>query len=147
MYGQWLTSGLTFALRVIRAGGDGHRICYKQPDAFFYKYSVPPHIFPSAVPLGPLIAFPRRQASGEMSHFIVALPSHRTFYRKLPKETAWHFCRNCENWPQAAYEERDNHYPPHEFCRRCIQKHRDERCEWANVELSQARFYRGTGDY
>src|SRR5688572_10690673 len=98
-------------------------------------------------PFWDVYRFPHRQASGEMSHFIVALPSHRTFYRKLPKETAWHFCRNCENWPHAGYEERDNHNPPHEFCRGCIQKHRDERCEWANVELSPARSYRGTGDY
>ena len=32
----------------------------------------------------------------------------RTFYRKLPHENVWHFCRKCENWPQFGYGERED---------------------------------------
>ena len=87
------------------------------------------------------VVFPRRQAS-ENDHFNVGVRLHRTFYRKLPDEQAWHFCRNCPSWPRAGYEERDNRNPPHEFCRGCIEMHHEETCDWANVELSPARSYR-----
>ena len=46
----------------------------------------------------------------------------RTFYRKLPHENVWHFCRKCENWPQFGYGERedaDSHSMT--FCPQCIQ--------------------------
>ena len=61
----------------------------------------------------------------------------RTFYRKLPHENVWHFCRKCENWPQFGYGERedtDSHSVT--FCARCIEHHRTSHCEWLHLELS-----------
>jgi len=61
----------------------------------------------------------------------------RTFYRKLPHETVWHFCRKCENWPQFGYgERRDTDSHSATFCSRCIQHHRTSHCEWLHLELS-----------
>ena len=61
----------------------------------------------------------------------------RTFYRKLPHEDLWHFCRKCENWPQFGYGERyDTDSRPSAFCPRCIQHHRTSRCEWLHLEVS-----------
>ena len=61
----------------------------------------------------------------------------RTFYRKLPHENVWHFCRNCENWPQFGYGERkDIDFHSATFCPRCIQHHRESQCEWVHLELS-----------
>jgi hypothetical protein len=49
----------------------------------------------------------------------------RTFYRKLPHENVWHFCRECENWPQFGYGERDDTDSRSvTFCARCIEHHR-----------------------
>ena len=31
-----------------------------------------------------------------------------TFYRKLPHENVWQFCRKRENWPQFGYGEREH---------------------------------------
>ena len=63
----------------------------------------------------------------------------RTFYRKLPHEDFWHFCRKCENWPQFGYGERDvTDSRPSVFCPRCIQHHRGSQCEWLHLELSAA---------
>jgi hypothetical protein len=61
-------------------------------------------------------------------------PVAKTYYRKLPRDNVWHFCTNCENWPQSRYEQRDNSDPPNSFCADCIQKHRDGKCEWLNEE-------------
>ena len=61
-------------------------------------------------------------------------PVAKAYYRKLPRDNVWHFCRNCENWPQSRYEQRDNSDPPNSFCADCIQKHRDGKCEWLNEE-------------
>jgi hypothetical protein len=62
----------------------------------------------------------------------------RTFYRKLPHEDLWHFCRKCENWPQFGYGERyDTDSRPSALCPRCIQHHRTSRCEWLHLEMSQ----------
>lgn len=64
----------------------------------------------------------------------------RTFYRKLPHENVWHFCRKCENWPQFGYGERkDTDCHSLDFCPRCIQHHRTSQCEWLHVELSPDR--------
>jgi hypothetical protein len=61
----------------------------------------------------------------------------RTFYRKLPHEDLWHFCRKCENWPQFGYGERyDTDSRPSALCPRCIQHHRTSRCEWLHLEVS-----------
>ena len=106
------------------------------------KIQRPPVTYP-AVPPGTCSSPSRVGKRPRMRHFNVALRLHRTFYRKLPDEQVWHFCRNCPNWPRAGYEERDNRNPPHEFCRGCIEMHHEEACEWANVELSPARSYRG----
>jgi hypothetical protein len=43
-------------------------------------------------------------------------------------------CSNCENWPKAAYEERDSVNPPPEFCPICIQSQRRQCCMWARTE-------------
>ena len=61
----------------------------------------------------------------------------RTFYRKLPHENVWHFCRKCENWPQFGYGEHDD-TDSHSviFCIRCIEHHRTSQCEWLHLELS-----------
>lgn len=61
-------------------------------------------------------------------------PVTKTYYRKLPRESVWHFCGNCENWPRSGYEQRDSSDPPNSFCAGCIQKHRDGKCEWLNEE-------------
>jgi hypothetical protein len=61
-------------------------------------------------------------------------PVTKTFYRKLPSENVWHFCRNCEHWPRSGYEQRDSSDPPYSFCNGCIQKHRDGKCEWFHEE-------------
>jgi hypothetical protein len=46
----------------------------------------------------------------------------RTFYRKLPHENVWHFCRKWENWPHFGYGERkDTESHSVTFCTRCIQ--------------------------
>ncbi len=66
-------------------------------------------------------------------------PVTKTFYRKLPRESVWHFCRNCEHWPQSSYEQRDSSDPPYSFCNGCIQKHRDGKCEWFHEEASPAK--------
>ena len=61
----------------------------------------------------------------------------RTFYRKLPHENLWHFCRKCENWPQFGYGERDD--PDRHlviFCVPCIEHLRTSQCEWLHLELS-----------
>jgi hypothetical protein len=63
----------------------------------------------------------------------------KTFYRKRPQERAWHFCSNCENWPEAAYEERDSLNPPPEFCPTCIQNQRQQGCLWARMDASRNR--------
>ena len=63
-------------------------------------------------------------------------PVTKTLYRKLPRENVWHFCRNCEHWPQSGYEQRDSSDPPYSFCNGCIQKHRDGKCEWFHEEGS-----------
>jgi hypothetical protein len=61
----------------------------------------------------------------------------RTFYRKLPHENVWHFCRNCENWPHFGYGERnDTDSHPVTFCPKCIHHHRASECEWLHLELS-----------
>lgn len=61
----------------------------------------------------------------------------RTFYRKLPHEKVWHFCRKCENWPQFGYGEReDTDCRSLIFCPRCIEHHRTSHCEWVHLELS-----------
>jgi hypothetical protein len=63
----------------------------------------------------------------------------RTFFRKLPHEDSWHFCRKCENWPQFGYGERDEtDSRPSAFCPRCIQHHHASQCEWLHLELSAA---------
>jgi hypothetical protein len=60
----------------------------------------------------------------------------RTFYRKLPHEDFWHFCRQCENWPQFGYGERDDTDSiSSAFCPRCIQHHRSSQCEWLHLEM------------
>jgi len=63
-------------------------------------------------------------------------PVTKTFYRKLPSEKVWHFCRNCEHWPRSGYEQRDSSDPPYSFCNGCIQMHRDGKCEWFHEEAS-----------
>jgi hypothetical protein len=63
----------------------------------------------------------------------------KTFYRKLPRENVWHFCRNCEHWPQSSFEQRDSSDPPYSFCNGCIQMHRDGKCEWFHEEASPPR--------
>lgn len=63
----------------------------------------------------------------------------KTFYRKLPRENVWHFCRNCEHWPRSGFEQRDSSDPPYSFCNGCIQMHRDGKCEWFNEEASPPR--------
>ena len=63
----------------------------------------------------------------------------RTFYRKLPHENVWHFCRKCENWPQFGYGERDDADSRWVICPRCIQHHRTGQCEWLHLELSPDR--------
>jgi hypothetical protein len=61
----------------------------------------------------------------------------RTFYRKLPHENVWHFCRKCENWPHFGYGERnDTDSHPVTFCPKCIHHHRASECEWLHLELS-----------
>ena len=69
----------------------------------------------------------------------------RTFYRKLPHEHVWHFCRNCESWPQFGYGERkDTDFHSATFCPKCIQHHRASQCEWVHLELSpDPRFPQG----
>ncbi len=115
----------------------------KQPDAFLQIQGPPFHIARKPL-LGPSNRFPERQASGKR-----VTSSWRYRHTEL----------STENYPtrqsgisagivRIGLEQvtrRENHNPPHEFCRDCIQKHRDERCEWANVELSPARFYRELG--
>lgn len=59
----------------------------------------------------------------------------RTFYRKSNLTDIWHFCRECESWPQRYYEETADP-PVIGFCLSCIQKHRDERCQSAYLEES-----------
>jgi hypothetical protein len=66
-------------------------------------------------------------------------PVTKTLYRKLPRENVWHFCRNCEHWPQSGFEQRDSSDPPYSFCNGCIQMHRDGKCEWFNEEASPPR--------
>jgi hypothetical protein len=63
-------------------------------------------------------------------------PVTKTFYRKRPRESVWHFCINCEHWPRSGYEQRDSLDPPYSFCNGCIQKHRDGKCEWFHEEAS-----------
>ena len=145
VYGHQLTSGLNFAPHATEREAMDTVFATKQPDAFL-QVQRPPFTYPAVPPGTGPIAF-RLGKRPRRSYFIVAQPTHQTFYRKLPNETAWHFCRNCEKWPHAGFEERDNYNPPHEFCHDCIKKHRDERCEWANIELSSARSYRRAGDY
>ena len=61
----------------------------------------------------------------------------KTFYRKLPHEDFWHFCRKCENWPQFGYGERDEtDSASSALCLRCIQYHRSNQCEWLHLEMS-----------
>jgi hypothetical protein len=117
----------------------------KQPDAFITNTASALHT--PAVPPGAVHSLSRIGKRPRNGLPLVAPSSHRTLYRKLPTEPLWHFCRNCQNWPRAGYEERDNQNPPLKFCRNCLEMHHEERCEWANVELSAARSYRGIGDY
>jgi len=124
-------------------GGDGHRICYQATGRLLYNTAFTLTHIP-AVPPGTCSSPSRVGKRPRMRHFNLALSLQRTFYRKLRDEQVWHFCRNCPNWPRAGYEERDNRNPPHEFCRGCIEMHHEETCEWANVELSPARSYRGS---
>jgi hypothetical protein len=56
----------------------------------------------------------------------------RTFYRRSTLTEIWHFCRECENWPQHYQEIADP--PVIGFCLSCIQRHRDERCQSAHLE-------------
>jgi hypothetical protein len=142
---EQLTSGLTLAHCCFEREAMDTVFAIEQPDAFITNTGSALHI--PRCPPGTVHSLSRVGKRPRNALPLVALSSHRTCYRKLPSETVWHFCRNCQNWPRAGYQERDNSNPPHEFCRNCIEMHHDEKCEWANAELSLARLYRGTGDY
>ena len=105
-------------------------------------------------PLSPicLISFPDHRAEPRITRHMHQLTRTRsihpdglrgdpvkTFYRKLPIENVWHFCRNCEHWPRSGYQQRDNSDPPYSFCNGCIQMHRDGKCEWFHEEASPPR--------
>lgn len=58
----------------------------------------------------------------------------KTSYRRAQGDNAWHFCRNCQKWPAANYEEKDVDQPPMGgFCFECIQKQRERNCDGFTV--------------
>jgi hypothetical protein len=49
-------------------------------------------------------------------------------YRRRKGSTAWHFCRNCSNWPTSNYEKRKTP-PSHENrCNECRGKKDNDNC-------------------
>ena len=68
----------------------------------------------------------------------VVAPVTKVCYRKARGDSFWHFCRNCKSWPSASYDERDLEHPPMGgFCRDCIQKHREGKCQGFSVSHSE----------
>ncbi|MPZ75088.1 MAG: response regulator [Deltaproteobacteria bacterium] len=55
-------------------------------------------------------------------------------FRRLQHADLWHFCSNCENWPNSGYEEKDNGDPPLDrLCSGCVEKQREGKCQWFTV--------------
>jgi hypothetical protein len=50
-------------------------------------------------------------------------------YRRRKGHDAWHFCRNCPNWPTSDYEERTTKPTSGEQCNTCMAKQRNGDCK------------------
>ncbi|HET7596851.1 MAG TPA: hypothetical protein VFK15_07955 [Burkholderiales bacterium] len=50
-------------------------------------------------------------------------------YRRSPHQAAWHFCRNCPQWPEAAFEERSIEPRREALCPECVAIHEASKCE------------------
>jgi hypothetical protein len=48
-------------------------------------------------------------------------------YRREKNQEAWHFCRNCRDWPNENFEERT--MEPARLCRKCTEKNEALECE------------------
>ena len=58
-------------------------------------------------------------------------------YRRLRHADIWHFCSNCENWPNSDYEEKGGDDPPLDrLCSDCVEQQRDGKCQWFTVTLT-----------
>jgi len=52
-------------------------------------------------------------------------------YRKKKGRDAWHFCKNCSNWPTKDYQQKSEKPPRSsgELCDECRAKRRNGECE------------------
>jgi hypothetical protein len=50
-------------------------------------------------------------------------------YRKRRDKDAWHWCRNCSNWPTSNYDEQPSKPATGELCNECKSKQADGTCQ------------------
>lgn len=50
-------------------------------------------------------------------------------YRKRREKDAWHWCRNCSNWPTSNYEEQPQKPTTSELCNECKSKEANRTCQ------------------
>ena len=50
-------------------------------------------------------------------------------YRRRKGSDAWHWCKNCSNWPTSNYEERQTKPTTGELCNECRAKEKDGNCK------------------
>ena len=50
-------------------------------------------------------------------------------YRKLYGKDAWHWCKNCSNWPTANFEEKATKPTSGELCNECRAKEKAGTCK------------------
>lgn len=50
-------------------------------------------------------------------------------YRKRHGKDAWHFCKNCSNWPTSDYVERSSKPTNDELCNQCKAKQKEGNCK------------------
>jgi hypothetical protein len=49
-------------------------------------------------------------------------------YRRRQGSDAWHWCRNCSNWPTSGYEEKPSKPAAGELCNECKAKEKAGTC-------------------
>jgi len=50
-------------------------------------------------------------------------------YRKRKDKDAWHWCRNCSNWPTSNYDSRQSKPTSGELCNQCRSKDSGGTCK------------------
>ncbi|RKE85707.1 hypothetical protein DFO46_2508 [Rhizobium sp. AG855] len=49
-------------------------------------------------------------------------------YRRRKDKDAWHWCKNCSNWPKSDYVEQSSKPTSGELCNECLAKDKAGNC-------------------